>query len=132
MRTQRVVINAKSSHVANVIQRKLTSSGLKLGATVGSARIGHTLDVHPDIKHLLYGIHLDVSEKVVYPTRMVLKELFNSHRHAIHSITIGAQTRISEHVTDQWWNEWLSTEALNGPLLERARGGVPPSADMSS
>lgn len=120
MKRQRVTFNMKSSRAAQELQRKIVLSGLRLVSHFDRANISGQVAVSTACYNLLQGVVLEVPRNMFETATAVLYDLFEQNKYGIHSVTIGDNTRLSEHIAPPWWIEAFLAEPQ--PLIAREVG----------
>jgi hypothetical protein len=110
----------KSSRAAQELQRKIVLSGLRLVSHFDRADISEQVVVSAASYNLLQGVVLEVPRNMFETATAVLYDIFEQNKYGIHSVTIGGNTRLSEHIAPSWWIESFLAE--REPLIAREVG----------
>lgn len=118
MAMQRVTFNTKSEYTAQVLQRKLLLSGIRLRCYEGAARFGgENEEFSQECFHVLQGLTVEVPAGMIPAAKNVLREMFLHNRYGIHSVCINGEATLSDQIDDGWWSRQFATHSVMEKMM---------------
>lgn len=124
MRSFYVVFNVKSSRKAQELQQQIASSGLQVITNTGWPRLSAAVVVPASLLNMLKGLIIEIAGPDIPAAQSLLYDMLRRNRYAIHSTTIGRETRMAEHITRRWWDDQFPAALNTEPLVKEVNAAA--------
>lgn len=123
MMTQHITFHVRSLTGAQALQQRLTFSGMLLHSEIVEPAFSDSFPLPRTSPDSARDFIVTVTDDIATAARAALFALLLNNRPTIYSVTIADETRLVEHITENWWNERFVRCFRNPVLLDHQVGG---------